>query len=239
MYWTIAFQSDIQRSNLDGSGVEDFVNTKSSIIYGIALDVSGGKMYWAGWHGTGQINRSNLDGSGVETLVTGLDEPEGIALGLVPIEIEAGPDLEVFGVSVSHSRRQPGQSFKLSVKVRNNGTEQASATTLRYYRSGDVTISTSDTQLGTFSVNSLASLADRAYSIDLTAPTSEGYYYYGACVESVSGESNTDNNCFGGGRVSVEIPSCRLGMILSYGESCRTSDGRILTCNFRDGCTVH
>ncbi len=238
MYWTIAFQADIHRSNLDGSGVEDFVNTESSIIYGIALDVSGGKMYWTGWHGTGQINRSNLDGSGVETLVTGLDDPAGIALGLVPIEIEAGPDLEVFGVSVSHSYRKPGQSFTLSVKVRNNGTEQAAATTLRYYRSDDVTIDSTDTQLRTAAVNSLASLADRAYSIAVRAPTSEGYYYYGACVESVSGESNTDNNCTGGGRVSVEIPPCRFGMSLSYRESCRASDGEILTCSFTEGCTV-
>ena len=237
MYWTIAFQNDIQRSNLDGSGVEDFVNTKSSIIYGIALDVSGGKMYWAGWHGTGQINRSNLDGSGVETLVTGLDEPEGIALGLVPIEIEAGPDLEVFGVSVSHSRRQPGQSFTLSVKVQNNGTEQAAATTLRYYRSRDVTIDSTDTQLRTAAVNSLASLADRAYSIGLRAPTSEGTYYYGACVESVSGESNTDNNC-SGARVTVAIPICYVGMTLAGGQSCKTSDGRILTCDPGKICTV-
>ena len=237
MYWTDRGTQKIQRSNLDGSGVEDFVNTKSSIIYGIALDVSGGKMYWAGWHGTGQINRSNLDGSGVETLVTGLDEPEGIALGLVPIEIEAGPDLEVFGVSVSHSRRQPGQSFTLSVKVQNNGTEQAAATTLRYYRSRDVTIDSTDTQLRTAAVNSLASLADRAYSIGLRAPTSEGTYYYGACVESVSGESNTDNNC-SGARVTVAIPICYVGMTLAGGQSCKTSDGRILTCDPGKICTV-
>ena len=239
MYWTIQFGADIQRSNLDGSGVEDLVTTGGTIIEGIALDVSGGKMYWTGWHGEGRINRSNLDGSGVEILVTGVNEPSGIALGLVPIEIEAGPDLEVFGVLVNTRYRQrPGQSFKLSVKVKNSGTEQAPATTLRYYRSGNATIDASDSQLGTAAVNSLASLAKRTYSIDLKAPTSEGSYYYGACVESVAGERNTNNNCIGGGKVSVEIPLCVRGMFLDYGENCRTSGGRILTCRSTGGCIV-
>ncbi len=237
MYWSDpSVEPEIQRSNLDGSGVEDLV-TENLWPGPIALDVSGGKMYWTDVR---KIQRSNLDGRDIETLVTGLDEPEGIALGLVPIEIEAGPDLEVFGASVSHSSRRPGQSFTLSVKVKNNGAEKAAATTLRYYRSDDVTIDSTDTQLRTAAVNSLASLADRAYSIDLRAPSSEGTYYYGACVESVAGESNTDNNC-SSARVTVRRPSlplCSIGMTLYGGESCRTSDGEILTCPLDKICTV-
>ena len=42
-----------------------------------------------------------------------------------------------------------------------------------------------------------------AESISLNAPSSAGTYYYGACVESVSGESNTGNNCSSG--VSITI----------------------------------
>ena len=34
-----------------------------------------------------------------------------------------------------------------------------------------------------------------AESIDLTAPSTAGTYYYGACVESVPDESDTSNNC--------------------------------------------
>ena len=41
-------------------------------------------------------------------------------------------------------------------------------------------------------------------SIDLTAPAVAGTYYYGACVDSVSGESNTQNNCSAGVEVTVE-----------------------------------
>ena len=201
LYWTDGGTDKIQRSNLDGSGVEDLVTTGLESPVGLALDVSGGKLYWTD-RGTDKIQRSNLDGSGVEDLVTtGLSRPGSIALGFVPVV--AGPDL-VVRASVSDNSLTPGQSFELSVTVRNQGTEQAPATTLRYYRSDDETIDATDTQLRTAAVNSLASLADRAYSIDLRALSSEGMYHYGACVESVSGESNTDNNCSSAVTVTVD-----------------------------------
>ncbi len=245
MYWTDTgrerYQTDsgtekIQRSNLDGSGVEDLVTTGLHTPSGLALDISGGKMYWTD-SGTDKIRRSNLDGSGVEDLVTsGLDNPAGIARGFVPVE--AGTDLAV-RASVSDNTLTPGQSFTLSVTVRNQGTEQAAATTLRYYRSDDATIDATDTQLGTDAVTGLASLATTAHSIDLTAPASTGTYYYGACVESVSGESRTDNNC-SGARMTVEtpLPECRIGMTLFGGQSCRTRDGKILTCPPGRRCSV-
>ena len=189
MYWA-EWAHKIQRSNLDGSRVEDLVTGLSNRLSGIALDLSGGKMYWTDYS-KGKIQRSNLDGSGVEDLVRGLGEPKGIALGAV----EAGPPDLVVEASVGEILPTPGSSFTLSATVRNEGEGQAVATTLRYYRSDDSTIDSTDTQLGTAAVNSLASLATRAYSIDLTAPTSTGTYFYGACVESVAGESNADNNC--------------------------------------------
>ncbi len=39
---------------------------------------------------------------------------------------------------------------------------------------------------------------------DLTAPDTAGTYYYGACVDSVSGESDTTNNCSVSVTVAVE-----------------------------------
>ena len=51
---------------------------------GIALDVSGGKMYWTDGI-TEKIQRSNLDGSGVEDLVTtGLRMPQGASRWMCP-----------------------------------------------------------------------------------------------------------------------------------------------------------
>ena len=154
MYWTDVLGAKIQRSNLDGSGVEDLVTTGLGVPLGIALDVSGGKMYWTDGI-TEKIQRSNLDGSGVEDLVTtGLGAPFGIALSF-RLPVEAGTDLAV-RASVSDNTLTPGQSFTLSVTVSNHGTEQAGATTLRYYRSDDATIDATDTEVGTDGVSSLS-----------------------------------------------------------------------------------
>ena len=89
----------------------------------------------------------------------------------------------------------PGDTFTLLATVRNQGDSLATATTLRYYRSTDATISTRDTEVGTDAVDALAAAGTSAKFIRLTTPLSEGIYYYGACVTSVAGESNTNNNC--------------------------------------------
>ena len=105
--------------------------------------------------------------------------------------------------SVSDSSPDAGASFTLSATVRNRGDAGSAATTLRYYRSSDATISSSDTAVGTDAVAGLAAGASGAESISLTAPSSAGTHYYGACVDSVSGESSTANNCSSGVRVQV------------------------------------
>ena len=58
----------IQRSDLDGSNVEDLITSGLHTPVWLALDVSGGKMYWTDW-GTDRIRRADLDGSNVENLV--------------------------------------------------------------------------------------------------------------------------------------------------------------------------
>ena len=40
--------------------------------------------------------------------------------------------------------------------------------------------------------------------VSLTAPSTAGTYYYGACADTVSGEVNTRNNCSTGVRVIVQ-----------------------------------
>ena len=86
----------------------------------------------------------------------------------------------------------------MNVTVHNQGDEQAAATMLHYYRSNNATITSSDTEVGTDEIGVLDASATSAKSIALTAPTSvsaEVGIYYGACVASVRGESDTDNNC--------------------------------------------
>ena len=70
----------ISRANLDGSEVDTLVTGIGSRPEGIALDVTGGKMYWVdSW--LRKVQRANLDGSNVEDLIVNrADGPEGIAL---------------------------------------------------------------------------------------------------------------------------------------------------------------
>ena len=95
------------------------------------------------------------------------------------------PDLVVTAPAASDVGPAAGAQFTLSATVRNDGEGTAAATTLRYYRSADATITTSDTSLGTVAI----ALA-RCQSVDLTAPAT-GTYYYGACVDVVTDESDT------------------------------------------------
>ena len=129
-------------------------------------------------------------------------EADPVFSSLPPGETPAGkipppdvPDLVVQTPSVSDSRPNAGESFMLSATVRNQGNGRSASTTLRYYHSLDATISTGDTEVGTDAVGSLTAAASSDQSIRLTAPSTAGTYYYGACVDPVSGESATGNNC--------------------------------------------
>ena len=125
---------------------------------------------------------------------------------LVAISASGTPDLVVQTPSVSDSNPNAGESFTLSAAVRNQGNGLSASTTLRYYRSPDATISTSDTAVGTDAVGGLAASGTSAESISLTALSAAGTYYYGACVDPVSGESDTRNNCSRAVTVTVASP---------------------------------
>ena len=113
------------------------------------------------------------------------------------------PDLVVSSVSANDPSVTAGATFTLNAIVENQGNGRSTSTTLRYYRSSDSTISRADSEVGTDALGTLSALASSAESIDLTATSTPGTYYYGACVDSVTGESNTDNNCSTGVRVTV------------------------------------
>lgn len=129
--------------------------------------------------------------------------PPAVLAGLPIATAPTAPDLVVVSASASNASPETGQSFTLRATVRNDGDGQAGSTTLRYYRSADATISSGDTQVGTDGVGVLGALAESPESIALTAPSTAGTYYYGACVDSVAGESGTGNNCSSGVRVTV------------------------------------
>ena len=96
-----------------------------------------------------------------------------------------------------------GGYFVMLAVIQNFGDGASVASTLRYYRSTDPTITTSDTELGRDTVPGLAASEFSLHELDVTLPSSPGTYYYGVCVDAVTGESDTTNNCSRGGRVVV------------------------------------
>ena len=125
------------------------------------------------------------------------------------------PDLMVASAAVSYDGPAVGVSFTLSATVQNAGDGGSESTTLRYYRSTDAEISSSDTDLGTDAVAELAASATSSQSVSLTAPTTAGTYYYGVCVDAVEGESDTANNCSASVQITVPEPEPGPNLVVS------------------------
>ena len=106
---------------------------------------------------------------------------------------------------VSDSGPVTGAQFTLSATVRNDGNGAATATLLRYYRSADATITASDTQVATHAIAGIAPSGSASESVELTAPATPGAYYYGACVDAVTDETDTTNNCSTSAQVTVRV----------------------------------
>ena len=138
---------------------------------------------------SGEADTTNNCSSAVAVTVTAGDVPAA--------------DVVVDAPTVSERAPAQGTSLTLSADVRNQGDGSSSPTTLRYYRSGDSTITTADTAVGSDPVPGLSASESAGASVGLTAPATPGTYYYGACVDSVSGEADTTNNCSSAVAVTV------------------------------------
>ena len=176
MYGTLTVYSegwtDTQGSLLDESGEE------------IASDSDGG---------TDLNFRISLD------LDAGVYVVRVAGLGQSPIEYtlhvefqEPAPDLVIASTEVS-ATPAVGETFTLSVEVRNDGNGSAPATTLRYYRSDDGHISADDDEIGTEEIGTLAPDETSEHSIEVTVTQAESHY--GACVDTVDDETDATNNC--------------------------------------------
>ena len=134
----------------------------------------------------------------------------------VPVPLPR-PDLAVQTPSVDDATLETGATFTLSATVANSGDWQSAPTTIRYYQSIDATITTADSEVGTDELGGLlygswgSDVSQSSESIDLTAPSTVGTYYYGACVDSVTGESDTTNNCSSSVTVTVQVNSPATG----------------------------
>ena len=180
VYWET---SDSAVATVEGSDATEDHNTG---VTATVTAVAAGSATVTARHGSGSYRVSNT--------------------ATVTVEEPARPDLEVATPTVDDTTPETGATFMLSATVSNAGDGESPAATLRYYRSTDATISSADTQVGTDAVGALSASGTSAQSISLTAPATAGTYYYGACVDAVTGESDTTNNCSSSVQVTVPQP---------------------------------
>lgn len=125
-----------------------------------------------------------------------------------PISVLPKPsDLTVPFAGVDDINVAPNETIKSVAIVRNDGDGPADATTLRYYRSTNSIISSSDTLIALDTIPALDPGEISSQNADTNAPGSEGTWYYGACVDSVPREISTSNNCSSGTQVTVAWPA--------------------------------
>ena len=149
------------------------------------------------------------------------------------------PDLVVDMSTVADASPTAGASLTLNVTVRNQGDGSSDPTSVSFYRSSDTTITSGDFEVGTVEVSGLDTSGSSHESISLTAPPKTGRHYYGACVASVPGKSDSANNCSNAVAVTVLPPPptvtslevAEMTPLKSIGEKVQLS----VTANMSDG----
>ena len=112
--------------------------------------------------------------------------------------VVARPDLVVVDADISDESPSFGDSITLSVVVSNQGESIANETALDFFQSSSPGIAglPGDTSLAD---GIIVPQLDVGETISITqvirAPSEAGIYYYGACVDQVSGENGDANNC--------------------------------------------
>ena len=142
--------------------------------------------------------------------VTARDPDGGGATQQVSVTVTPpAPDLAFAGVSPASATLTPGRSVTFAFRIRNQGTLASSATTIRAMRSPNPIVSTRDTELESYSLSSLAASQDLTFplTISVDASTAAGTIYIGMCIDAVTDESNTRNNCSEGARLTITASS--------------------------------
>ena len=198
--------------------VNDLTVTITSDNPAVTVDPSTLTFDRASWTWTKVVDVTALDGpatlthtlsgyDSVKTLRVSVPGGTGTTTTTTTPVTTTTPDLEMGTVVVSDENLSSGSPFTLLTSVTNEGDGDSEATTIRFYRSTDSTITSSDTQQSSSPVIPLAAQGQEvtAISVSLTVPSEEGTYYYGACVDSVTGETDTADNCSASVTVTVTV----------------------------------
>ena len=144
---------------------------------------------------------------GSATITVSAADPGGLSASLsasVMVGTAGAPDLVFTGVMPTSINGSPGETVMATFTLRNRGNAASPPTTIRVMGSDDATISTADTEINSGRIDGLPAGGESPIEVSLTLPQdASGTFYLGLCVDPVSGESDTSNNCSTGVRVTV------------------------------------
>ena len=145
--------------------------------------------------------------AGSATITVTARDPDGLTATqtfTAQVASAGAPDLQFTSVTPTSVTGSPGGSVEARFTLRNSGNATAAATTIRVFQSTNSSISTSDTEIGRGTTSSLGAGQSRTITGTVTLSSqASGTFYFGLCADRVSGESNTQNNCSRGVRVTV------------------------------------
>lgn len=149
--------------------------------------------------------------AGEATITLTASDPDGLtaAQSFTVSVTPPGPDLAFAGVAPASATLRPGDAATFTFQVRNQGTVASGATVIRAIRSTNPTISPRDTELQSYSLSPLAPSEGHAFplTISVDASSAPGTIYIGMCIDPVTDESNTRNNCSEGARLTIAASS--------------------------------
>lgn len=160
-----------------------------------------------------EVTIGGVSGGSAAIEVTATD-PAGLSdtlSGHVAVVIPA-PDLAFTAVAPTAATLTPGDSATFTFAIRNQGTAASEATTIRAVRSSNPIISVRDDELRSWSFPSLAPSRDHTFPITISVGTDSapGTIYIGMCLDAVTDESDTRNNCSEGARLTITGASSAL-----------------------------
>lgn len=147
--------------------------------------------------------------------LTSCSEAKKAVQNLLEIDPEPKPDLIITETSVTKTNPNGGERFTLSFDVQNQG-RGPSGRFLFYPKMStapSITLATPQVTAGDGTgiqlifagISNLGPSETVTRSVEVVAPSTPGTYYYGACADPVTGESDTTNNCSGDKPAMVRV----------------------------------
>ncbi len=150
---------------------------------------------------------------GAATVTVTARDPGGLTAAQsvsVSVRRAAAPDLEFSGVSPQAITVAPGGEGVVEFTIRNAGNAASPATNSRAHESNDAAITTSDRVASDdIAVEALAPAATATVRLRISVAVSaaSGSTYFGMCVDPVTGETNTANNCSIAVTMTISAPA--------------------------------